>query len=62
MGTKIKYAMCVPVQDEIMTTPESEIQGNHFNEFLAIKATLKGDYSHMKKAWNKIKNYMFNTW
>lgn len=57
-GKHIKYAMCVPVQDEIMTTPESEIQGNHFNEFLAIKATLKGDYSHMKKAWNKVKNYI----
>lgn len=57
-GKNIKYAMCVPVHDEIMTTPESEIQGNHFNEFLAIKATLKGDYSHMKKAWNKVKNYI----
>ncbi|WP_320815560.1 hypothetical protein [Flavobacterium sp.] len=49
----IKFAMCVPVEEEILTTEGSEISGNHFDEFLAYKTTLIGDYKHLKKARNK---------
>lgn len=54
---EIIFAMCVPVEEEILTTPGSEISGGHFDEFLAVKTTLTGDYSHRKEAWNKAKNY-----
>lgn len=54
---EIIFAMCVPVEEEILTTPGSEISGGHFEEFLAVKATLNGDYSHRKEAWNKARNY-----
>jgi nucleoside-triphosphatase THEP1 len=57
-GNMMKYSMCVPVKDEILTTPESDIQGNSFESFLAVKTVLKGDYSHMKKAWSKARNYI----
>lgn len=57
-GNMMKYSMCVPVKDEILTTPESQIQGNNFKSFLAVKTILKGDYSHMKKAWLKARNYI----
>lgn len=57
-GNTMKYAMCVPVKDEILTTPESQIQGKNFKSFLAVKIILKGDYSHMKKAWSKARNYI----
>ena len=57
-GNTIKYSMCVPVKEEILTTPESDIQGNSFASFLAVKTVLKGDYSHMKKAWSKARNYI----
>ena len=49
----IKFAMCVPVEEEILTTEGSEISGNHFEEFLAFKTTLVGDYNHLKKARRK---------
>jgi len=49
----IKFAMCVPVEEEILTTEGSEISGNHFDEFLAFKTTLTGDYNHLKKARKK---------
>lgn len=55
---EIIFAMCVPVEEEILTTPGSEISGGHFDEFLAVKATLTGDYSHRKEAWNKARNYV----
>jgi hypothetical protein len=55
---KIVYAMCVPVKEKIFTTPDSQIQGKNYSSFLAIKTTLKGDYSHMKKAWAKTRNYI----
>lgn len=57
-GNIMKYSMCVPVRDEILTTPESQIQGNSFKSFLAVKTTLIGDYSHMKNAWAKSRNYI----
>jgi hypothetical protein len=56
-STKIVYAMCVPVKEEVLTTPDSQIKGKKYESFLAIKTTLKGDYSHMKKAWAKTRNY-----
>lgn len=49
----IKFAMCVPVEEEILTTEGSEISGNHFDEFLAFKTTLTGDYNHLKRARKK---------
>lgn len=57
---KIIYAMCVPVKEKVLTTPDSQIQGKNYNSFLAIKTTLKGDYSHMKKAWAKARNYIIS--
>ena len=54
---EIIFAMCVPVEEEILTTPGSEISGGHFDEFLAVKTTLTGDYSHRKEAWNKARAY-----
>ena len=55
---EIIFAMCVPVEEEILTTPGSEISGGHFDEFLAVKTTLTGDYSHRKEAWNKTRTYV----
>jgi hypothetical protein len=49
----IIYSMCVPVEEEILTTEGSEISGGHFDEFLAYKTTLNGDYKHLKKARTK---------
>lgn len=54
---EIIFSMCVPVVEEILTTPGSEISGGHFDEFTAVKATLTGDYSHRKNAWNKARNF-----
>jgi effector-binding domain-containing protein len=52
------FSMCVPVEEEILTTSGSEISGGHFDEFLAVKTTLTGDYSHNIEAWNKTINYI----
>lgn len=54
---KIVFAMCVPVEEEILTTPGSDFSGGHFDEFLAIKTTLTGDYSHRKEAWSKARAF-----
>lgn len=54
------FAMCVPVEEEILTTEGSEISGGHFDEFLAVKATLVGDYSHNKEAWKKTASFIKN--
>ncbi len=55
---KIVYAMCVPVKEKVLTTPDSQIQGKSYSSFLAVKTTLKGDYSYMKKAWARTRNYI----
>ena len=55
---EIIFAMCVPVEEEILTTSGSEISGGHFDEFLSVKVVLKGDYSHRKEAWDKARKFV----
>lgn len=57
-NNRIAFAMCVPVEEEILTTEGSEISGGHFDEFIAIKTILTGDYSHNKEAWSKTDKYI----
>lgn len=46
------YVVCMPIRDEMYTMPGSDITGGKIERFTALKATLKGDYSHLKKAWD----------
>ncbi len=59
-SNQIIFSMCVPVEEEILTAEGSEISGGHFDEFLAVKTTLVGDYSHSKEAWDKTLAYIKN--
>ncbi|RZJ64123.1 MAG: transcriptional regulator, partial [Flavobacterium sp.] len=42
----ISFSVCVPIKEEIFTTPGSEFEGGKLEPFTALKTTLKGDYSH----------------
>lgn len=46
------YVVCMPVKEEIFTMQGSEITGGKIERFTALKTTLTGDYSHLKKAWD----------
>jgi len=59
-SNKLIFSMCVPVEEEILTTEGSEISGGHFDDFLAVKTTLVGDYSHSKEAWDKTLTFIKN--
>ncbi|MGQ2984232.1 GyrI-like domain-containing protein [Flavobacterium sp.] len=45
------YMVCIPIKDEMYTAPGSEFEGNKLEAFQALKTTLKGDHSHLPKAW-----------
>ncbi|WP_294822567.1 GyrI-like domain-containing protein [uncultured Flavobacterium sp.] len=45
------FMVCVPIKEEMYTAPGSEFEGNRLMTFQALKTTLKGDYSHLPKAW-----------
>ncbi|NHN24220.1 hypothetical protein FIA58_000895 [Flavobacterium jejuense] len=47
------FAACIPIEEEILTTPLSDITGHYQEEYSALKITLKGSYSHRKEAWKK---------
>lgn len=46
------FVLCIPIKDEIIATSGSEFEGGKIEAFQALKTTLKGDYSHLKKAWD----------
>ena len=46
------FKVCVPLKEEIFTTKGSEFEGGKMEAFNALKTTLTGDYSHLKKAWD----------
>jgi predicted transcriptional regulator YdeE len=52
------YVVCMPIQEEIFTSPGSEYEGGKLQAFNALKTTLKGDYSHLRKAWDKGQQYI----
>lgn len=46
------FAICVPIDFEIVTTSNPKIQGGKLDEFLALKTTLKGSLEYRKDAWD----------
>lgn len=55
---KVTFNICLQIPEEIFTSPESEITCGKRGTYQALKVTLKGDYSHSKKAWDKGFAYM----
>lgn len=53
-----KFRVCIPVRDEVFVSPGSDISAGKFASFRAVKATLTGDYSHLKEAWDKTFAYI----
>jgi effector-binding domain-containing protein len=50
---KTKFSICLPVKEEIITSEGSDTEGGEIFEFKAVKVTLIGDYSHLRKAWDE---------
>lgn len=53
-----KYSVCLPVKEEIITSEGSDVLGGEIFEFRAVKVTLTGDYSHLRKAWDEAFKYI----
>ena len=51
-ANRAEYAVCIPIKEEIFTMTGSEYEGSKLEPFQAMKVTLTGDYSHLKKAWD----------
>ncbi|MCG2612101.1 GyrI-like domain-containing protein [Flavobacterium sp. SM15] len=49
----VSFSICLPIEQEIFTSEGSDTEGGKFYSYLALKTTLKGDYSHSKEAWDK---------
>lgn len=49
----VTFSACLPIVEEIFTSEGSDVEGGRFYSYLALKTTLKGDYSHSKEAWDK---------
>ncbi|RZJ67576.1 MAG: transcriptional regulator [Flavobacterium sp.] len=53
-----KFSVCIPIKNEIRTTPESDILYGSFEAKKSVKITLNGDYSHRAEAWKKATDYL----
>jgi len=53
-----KFAVCIPVREEVFTMPGSDISSGKFASYQAVKTTLHGDYSHLREAWDKTFAYI----
>ena len=54
----VTYSYCIPIRDEMFTSAGSDYEGGKLLPFNAVKATLKGDYSHMAKVWEATKRHI----
>ena len=57
-NSKVSYTICVPIKEEIITSPGSEFEGGILEPFTALKTTLKGDYLNLKNAWATSSKYL----
>ncbi|MFV8370586.1 SRPBCC family protein [Flavobacterium sp. LB2R40] len=53
-----RLSFCVPIKNQISTSSGSDILPGKLEPFDAVKTTLTGDYSHIKKALDKTSNYI----
>lgn len=56
-----KTAACtysIPIKDEMFTAPGSDYEGGKLLPFNALKTTLRGDYSHLPKAWEAARKHI----
>lgn len=51
------FSCCVPTTSRVITTT-SDILTGQLEPFRAVKATLKGDYSNLQEAWDKVTAYI----
>lgn len=51
-------SVCLPMPDEIYTTPGSDYTSGNLAPFSAVKTTLTGDYSHLQEARMETMNYI----
>jgi|GEM_PF-363957 len=54
----VTYSYCIPIRDEMFTSPGSDYEGGKLLPYNAVKTTLKGDYSHIPKAWEATKRHI----
>jgi len=54
----LRYTLSIPIKEEIFTSPGSEYEGGKLEAFNALKTSLKGDYSHLPRAWKATEDYM----
>jgi hypothetical protein len=45
------YTLALPIKEEIFTSPGSEYEGGKLQPYNALKTALRGDYTHLPKAW-----------
>jgi len=55
---RVTYSYCIPIRDEMFTSPGSDYEGGKLLPYNAVKATLKGDYSHMPEVWQATKKHI----
>lgn len=55
---KTTFSVCLPMPDEIYTSPGSDYFSGNLTPFSAVKTTLNGDYSHLQEARMQTVNYI----
>lgn len=53
------FSVCMPIKDSISIMEGSDVSSGKIEGFSAVKTTLKGDYSHLPKANQKVLDYLF---
>ena len=53
-----RFSVCIPLTEEIRTSPESDISFGEFPTMKSAKVTLNGDYSHLPEAWSRAFGYI----
>lgn len=51
----VRFSTCIPTTSRVITTDDNILTGQ-LEPFMAMKATLKGNYTNLTEAWSTLKN------
>jgi len=58
MNSTAIYSTCIPVKNQVITPAGSTVLCGYMPKFITLKTTLKGNYNHLGKAYDKAYEYV----
>ncbi len=58
-GKRVNFSACMPLRDSVYISPNSDVFASKIDSTRVVKATVTGDYAHLKKAKDSLYSFIY---